>query len=641
MEPDGSLAGSPTGATQIDGAQLALRMVQAAESAANAAQAVSSAVAAQSSSSSSGGLFSGDSSQLYKLLAKPQTFDPSSREHEISLWREWSWSFEQYLASLDSHYPDELKVIRSNLGTEIDQSVQDDKERQRGTFLYGLLSGVLKQRPLMLLKQVQNSNGFEAYRQLIAANEPQNKNRSMSLLSTIMSWPQFHNKSSLLSQIMRLDGAFMEYERLGSKLNDELKAAILLRSVTGQLKTWLQLQVSETTTYNNVREHILAYERSTAKWTEQMVLGNDLSLNNSHDTSGPMEVDRVFDSKGKQKGKKGKGKDQQKGKTKGKYDSGKGKGSGFKGSPNWFTGKGQSQWSGHNAGKGSGGPSNFWDGKSKGKGGKSKDKGKGRFDGTCHKCGKYGHKAETCRVRNVTESGASGSNDTVKQHTETLAPSQSTQNNMQQKVNRVVSFPIPIPSSSMVFSNELQPETFFDVSDDTFESSDVFMIVQMSDSLSSRRHDESSPCATWSGNAMSSGVAWGGTSSNSIGIDEYFPLKSDVCGGFSCASSYILHPLFNYDDNEHYKDLVSDSYRFDLYDVTDVESTCRIFNDSVRYRPGLKPQLHVRAVTSQVHDIVLDSGSDATVLPVSLMDAGVPSRDRSSELRDAGQYNTC
>ena len=76
-----------------------------------------------------------------------------------------------------------------------------------------------------------------------------------------------------------------------------------------------------------------------------------------------------------------------------------------------------------------------------------------------------------------------------------------------------------------------------------------------------------------------------------------------------------------------------------MYDVTDVESTCRIFNDSVRYRPGLKQQLHVRAVTSQVHDIVLDSGSDATVLPVSLMDAGVSTRDRSSELRDA-QGNT-
>ena len=296
----------------------------------------------------------------------------------------------------------------------------DDKERQRGTFLYGLLSGVLKQRPLMLLKQVQNSNGFEAYRQLVVANEPQNKNRSMSLLSTIMSWPQFNNKSSLLSQIMRLDGAFMEYERLGSKLNDELKAAILLRCVTGQLKTWLQLQVSETTTYNSVREHVLSYERSTSKWTEQMVLGNDLSMSVNQGSSGPMDVDRVFDAKGKQKGKKGKGKEQSKGKFKGKFESGKGKGSGFKGSPNWNSGKGQQQWSSQYSGKGNGGSNNVWDNKGKGKNDKGKGKSKNRFDGTCRKCGKYGHKAETCRVRNISENGASGSNDTVKQNQEVL-----------------------------------------------------------------------------------------------------------------------------------------------------------------------------------------------------------------------------
>ena len=115
----------------------------------------------------------------------------------------------------------------------------------------------------------------------------------MSLLSTIMSWQQFKHKSSLMSQIMRLDGAFLEYERLGSKLNDELKTAILLRSVTGQLRMWLQLQVSETTTYSNVREHILSYERSTSKWTEQMVLGNDLSSSGNNEAVVPMDVDRL------------------------------------------------------------------------------------------------------------------------------------------------------------------------------------------------------------------------------------------------------------------------------------------------------------------------------------------------------------
>ena len=46
-------------------------------------------------------------------------------------------------------------------------------------------------------------------------------------------------------------------------MNDELKTAILIRSVTGQLKVWLQLQVNEATTYGKVREMILRYDTST------------------------------------------------------------------------------------------------------------------------------------------------------------------------------------------------------------------------------------------------------------------------------------------------------------------------------------------------------------------------------------------
>ena len=99
-------------------------------------------------------------------------------------------------------------------------------------------------------------------------------------------------------------------------------------------------------------------------------------------------------------------------------------------------------------------------------------------------------------------------------------------------------------------------------------------------------------------------------------------------------SSYVLHPLFSYDDNEHYKDLVSECYRFDLYEIAVAETTCRVFSDFDRFRPCRKPKLHVGAVTSQVHNIVLNSGSDATVLPVEL-DAGVSCGNQASELRDA------
>ena len=647
--------GSPTGsqAGQLDGAQLALRMVQAAESAATAAQAVSTALAlaSQSSSSSSGGLFSGDSSQLYKLLSKPQNFDPSSREQEIAMWREWSWSFEQYLASLDSHYPEELKVIRGNLGTEIDQSVQDDKERQRGTFLYGLLSGVLRQRPLMLLKQVPNSNGFEAYRQLCAANEPQNKNRSMSLLSTIMSWQQFSNKSSLLSQIMRLDGAFLEYERLGSKLNDELKAAILLRSVTGQLRTWLQLQVSETTTYSNVRERILAYERSTSKRTEQMVLGSDLSLNSSHDTSGPMEVDRVFDAKGKHKGEKGKGKD--KGKNKGKFDSGKGKGSGFKGSSTWDS-------NGFNQGKGS------WNQNSQnqnadGKSGKSSPKGKGKSGknkGSCFKCGKFGHMAKECRVRFVEEVDDSCCDNAASNATSNATNAATTNNGSSSgNVNRVSLHEHSTSSSS-------RPQYFFDLSVcSDFSWLNVNAVSEVVDvSKYDDCHNHFNLLDPESSSDVSGGLIDDGELQcglQTVGdecsqdvlhcVDECkYSSTSNIefmsCSSPTCRCEYSLYTLCKLDDYDHFNNIVSLSNGFSLYERVLLPggawNLIRRFDDSPCFKLNCCNDafenfaLDVRAVRSCC-DIILDSGSDATVIPIGMVSAGVPSANQSSYLRDA------
>lgn len=64
----------------------------------------------------------------------------------------------------------------------------------------------------------------------------------------------------------------MEYEKLGSSVGDELKTAILMRSVTGQLKAWLQFQVNDSTTYFKVREMILTYDASTAKRSDDIWL---------------------------------------------------------------------------------------------------------------------------------------------------------------------------------------------------------------------------------------------------------------------------------------------------------------------------------------------------------------------------------
>ena len=87
--------GSPTAA---DGAELAFRMVQAAEAAASAATAATEALASLSSGSAAAASSSND---WFKVLPKPSIFDPKDREAELSQFRDWWWQVEQYVVAVD------------------------------------------------------------------------------------------------------------------------------------------------------------------------------------------------------------------------------------------------------------------------------------------------------------------------------------------------------------------------------------------------------------------------------------------------------------------------------------------------------------------------------------------------------------
>ena len=416
----GSPTGSPSAGQQVDGMELARRMLLATEAASNAANVAAKALEELKSSNEKG------DRSWYKLIQKPGSFNPDSREQEISQWKEWAWSFEQYLSNIDPLFSEDIKRLRENPTATVDMSVSHDDEKKRGALLYSLLASLVKQRPLMVVRSVFSNNGLEAYRQLLLSNEPVNKNRALSLLNVIMNWPQFNGKISL-SQILRLENAFYEYDKLGSKLAEELGTAVLLRSVTGQLKVWLQLQIDDTFGYDRVRELIISYERSTARWTEQMVLGTSMAA----DTSAPMEVDRI--QKGKGAGKKGQGKkgEQQKGaynnfkgqskgdfKGKGKfYDKGKGKTKNSKSSD----GKGYDQkghgkhWSDHSKGKG------YGQGKGRGDGGKSNQQ-----SIQCWHCG-GNHKAANCWKGNHVRQVLDGQEPQQQQQQQSTGPSQSSQ----------------------------------------------------------------------------------------------------------------------------------------------------------------------------------------------------------------------
>ena len=344
----------------VDGAEIARRMVQAVEAAGAAAKAAVDAVAKKP-----------EDRNWLRVLPKPPNFDPRSREEEMSQWRDFSWSLEQYLSSLDSNFIEDIKELRSNPGREIAVDLPGDEERQRSSFLYALLASLLRQRPLSLIKQVK-----DAYRVLIQSLEPTSKNRSLGLLTMILEWGQFDvKKGSILNQLLKLEEAYAEYEKTGARLDETIKFATLMRCVGGQLKTWLQLQVAETQSYSRLREAIVQYDHATTKWSNAMILNQDPT------GQVPMEIDRIAE--------KGKGK----GKTKGK-DGGPGKGKG-KGEQKGAKGKGKFMNKGHSGGK------------SSQKGQKADGKGKSKESPvkTCFTCGKPGHMAKDCwRVVRQVES---------------------------------------------------------------------------------------------------------------------------------------------------------------------------------------------------------------------------------------------
>lgn len=221
-----SPAGSPSGG-QVDGAELARRMVMAAESASQAAHAAAQALTE---------LKPKDTTDWFKLVPKPSSFEPKTKEEEISMWRDWWWTVEQFLATVDTKYQSDIDTLKTKLDAEIVLSTLSSEEQKRSLFLYSLLASLLKGRLLSILKGVTNNNGYEGLRQLLQTCQPSSRNRSLGLLNAIMAWPAFSMKQPLLSQILRLEQAFREYERIATALTEEIRFAVLLRCVGGLLE---------------------------------------------------------------------------------------------------------------------------------------------------------------------------------------------------------------------------------------------------------------------------------------------------------------------------------------------------------------------------------------------------------------------
>ncbi|CAK9023370.1 Retrovirus-related Pol polyprotein from transposon TNT 1-94 [Durusdinium trenchii] len=263
--------------------------------------------------------------------------------------------------------------------------------------------------------------------------------------------------------------------------------------------------------------------------------------------------------------------------------------------------------------------------------GKSKDKGGGKSQqrqDTCNICGRFGHSARDCwnkdKVRRVDDQG----ND----FTTATSPDAHSEPATTQRVNRVEHIN-NINDISIERTSTAAPSYFFDLSFDSFEEmSNVRAIFQESDDLAS--------CSITSDASLSGD------------FDHFFQKTMQMPCSEPGTEWYTLSSLQCLDDEDHCEKLSFDLFSLHEYECESERSGFHFARGDLESKPQVRRHVHfeewcrVLTVSSEtvcarvdtcneLHEIVLDSGSDATLIPSGLQHCGWLAPVQESQLRDA------
>ena len=373
-------------------AQMMLQSVtQAAKAAADAAQALRESNVQQLAKSTG-------FAEANKTVQCPKEFGSPVSAEDQNGWSDFAFAFKQWLCFADTAFTADLDFVEehSDVAVTYKDTAEGKASEQRSKKLYAILSGIFRNRPLRLLRQVADNNGLEVWRQLHSLYTPKTKVRSMAILGTIMSFPAFSKERTLLEQIQVLERLGDECQKTtGANISEDILQTILVRSLPKAVQQHIQLGMPNTTLYQEVRERVVAYEKVSSTWSKDRILmecgagslGAVTSYAAGSDTGpSPMEVNLLQKGKG-QKGKNaGKGKGQDSGKGKSSYGKGKGKGqdSGKGKGPNKGGGKAQSR-------------------------GNAAGQTKQKLDANiCAYCGKHGHWQRDCYKKKADQQAQQG-----------------------------------------------------------------------------------------------------------------------------------------------------------------------------------------------------------------------------------------
>ena len=184
-----------------------------------------------------------------------------------------------YMGCQDNDYVHMMTSPQTAAGIEIGTAALDTLDqafRQRGreegqlailnTRLYYVLISLTDKAAFTIVDNVQNSNGMEAWRRLRERYSRTNQQKSIMSLVAIMGM-KLPDDNSLEQKFVNFEVEMNRYEMAtGNQLPDSAKVGILVATTTGRLHEHLVLNMSDQTTYAQVRVTIMNYVKSKKRF---------------------------------------------------------------------------------------------------------------------------------------------------------------------------------------------------------------------------------------------------------------------------------------------------------------------------------------------------------------------------------------
>ena len=141
-----------------------------------------------------------------------QKWAPDQFSGEIVDWKDWSYKFASYVGQ---NYKGEMgkwmKHVEEHRETSLLISVVGEDCRQYATYLHGSLVATCQGKALIIVQQVGQNEGLEAWRKLLQKYEPRTKQSSVLKLCEILS---FNFKGgNLLDCLESFDNKIEKYEK--------------------------------------------------------------------------------------------------------------------------------------------------------------------------------------------------------------------------------------------------------------------------------------------------------------------------------------------------------------------------------------------------------------------------------------------